>query len=219
MNSSNVCHDVSNSLCIASTIHDLLILSVYHIFVFSDMNFDQLSAEFLQQQPLLSSQIIPDLADDNLLVKKSIKTEPIAEKKTAPSQQNVYRVVPSNSLNASKSPIKTAANVSTQKAQFVKKIPMNVIQPTLGSVKANTVASENVTANTPIVINKMNGNISGSTKIRKLKFMNRSLIDYFSCEFSRDSQGDTSEKGTQSKVNHSSVLIEKWHRHSFDQNY
>lgn len=125
---------------------------------FSDVNFDQLSAEFLQQQPLLSSQIIPDLAEDNLLVKQSITTAPISAKKTTPSQQNVYKVVPSKSI-----PIKTTANLSPQKVQIVKKMPPNVIQPTLGAnVRTNTVASENNTTSTPIVINKMNGNISGS---------------------------------------------------------
>lgn len=35
----------------------------------------------------------------------------------------------------------------------------------------------------------------------------------------RHSKGDPSEERAQSKVDHSSVLIEKWHRHSFHQNY
>lgn len=34
----------------------------------------------------------------------------------------------------------------------------------------------------------------------------------------RYSKSDSSEKRTQSKIHHSSVFLEKWHRYSFDQN-
>lgn len=119
-----------------------------------------MGSELLQQQPLLSSQIIPDLTDDNLVVRQTIKAEPIT---STPSQQNVYKVVQSN---ASKSvSIKTpASNVSPQKVQIVKKIPTNVVQQysdSRSNVKSNKVVSENVATNSPIVINKVNGNISG----------------------------------------------------------
>lgn len=129
---------------------------------FSDMNFDQLGSELLQQQPLLSSQIIPNITDDNLVIKKYIKSEPITEKTITPAQQNVYKVVQSN---ASKSvPIRTTSNVSPQKVQIVKKIQTNVVQQipdSKSNVKSNTVVSDNVTTHSPIVINKVNGNISG----------------------------------------------------------
>lgn len=37
--------------------------------------------------------------------------------------------------------------------------------------------------------------------------------------FPRHSKSGSSEKGAQSKINHPSILVEKWHRHSVNQNY
>lgn len=158
-----ILHDVCCALHHIST----KLFYKFAIFLFSsDMNFDQLSSELLQQQPLLSSQIIPDLIDEKLVVRKTIKSEPIAEKRTIPTpQQNVYKVVQSN---ASKSvAIKTTSlnsNVPPQKVQIVKKIPSNVVQQISDSrsnIKSNTVVNDNVATSSPIVINKVNGNISG----------------------------------------------------------
>lgn len=120
-----------------------------------------MGSELLQQQPLLTSQIIPDLSAENMVVRQSIKPEPIT---STPTQQNVYKVIQSN---ASKSvSMKTvASNVSPKKVQIVKKIPANIVQQihaeAKSNFKSNTVISDNVTTNSPIVINKVNGNISG----------------------------------------------------------
>lgn len=135
---------------------------------YSDINFDQLGTELLQQQPLLSSQIIPDLTDTNLTVRQTIKPEPIT---TTPKQQNVYKVIQSNTSKSV--PFKTtASNVSPQKIQFVKKITANVVQQMTDS-KSNvrSIVSDNVTTNSPIVINKVNGNISGKiTEMKEIHF-------------------------------------------------
>lgn len=120
-------------------------ISQFAHFISSDINFDQLGAELLQQQPLLSSQTIPELTDNTLAVRQTIKPEPIT---TTPKQQNVYKVIQSNTTKSI--PFKTSA--APQKVQFVKKIAANVVQ------------QPNVTTNSPIVINKVNGNISGKIK-------------------------------------------------------
>lgn len=120
---------------------------------FSDINFDQLGTELLQQQPLLSStpssQIIPDLTDNNVSVARQfIKSEPITSPPSQ-QQQNVYKVVQSNASKPVSVKTTTASHVSApQKVQIVKKIPANAV-------------SNVTTANSPIVINKVNGNISG----------------------------------------------------------
>lgn len=129
------------------------------------MNFDQLGSELLQQQhqqqqPLLSAQIIPDLADDVLV--KVVKPAAVMEKPVKiTQQQNTNKVI---QQNATPIQIKTTA-VPTQKVQYVKRIPTNVIQvsdpkPTVKQ-QNNAIFNENMVTSTPIVINKVNGNISG----------------------------------------------------------
>lgn len=129
------------------------------------MNFDQLGSELLQQQhqqqqPLLSAQIIPDLADDVLL--KVVKPVAVIEKPVKiTQQQNTNKVIQQNAIPIQ---IKTTA-VPTQKVQYVKRIPTNVIQVSdpKPAVKQqnNVIFNENMVTSTPIVINKVNGNISG----------------------------------------------------------
>lgn len=129
------------------------------------MNFDQLGSELLQQQhqqqqPLLSAQIIPDLADDVLL--KVVKPAAVIEKPVKiTQQQNTNKVIQQNAIPIQ---IKTTA-VPTQKVQYVKRIPTNVIQVSdpKPAVKQqnNVIFNENMVTSTPIVINKVNGNISG----------------------------------------------------------
>lgn len=128
------------------------------------MNFDQLGSELLQQQqqqqPLLSAQIIPDLADDVLI--KVVKPAAVIEKPVKiTQQQNTHKVI---QQNATPIQIKTTT-VPTQKVQYVKRFPTNVIQVSdpKPAVKQqnNAIFNENMVTSTPIVINKVNGNISG----------------------------------------------------------
>lgn len=128
------------------------------------MNFDQLGQDLLQQ-PLLSSQIIPELADNELVANKSVKLQTIISKPTTKSQSNVqYTVVQTKTTPVQ---IKTNAinqNAATQKVHIVKKIPTNVVQIAQSNkpgIKQNTTINENFSTNNPIVINKVNGNISG----------------------------------------------------------
>lgn len=131
------------------------------------MNFDQLSQDLLQQ-PLLSSQITSDLADDDLTLKTSVKPQAIMGKPAIKSHSTVYKTVQTNASNGTPAQIKTNAvnhNTITQKVQIVKRMPTNVVQVTepKTSVKQNTVINENVITNNSIVINKVNGNISGKS--------------------------------------------------------
>lgn len=144
-------------------------ISQFAHFISSDINFDQLGTELLQQQPLLSSQIIPELTDETFTVRQTIKPEPIT---TTPKQQNVYKVIQSNTTKSV--PFKTSA--TPQKVQIVKKIAANVVQQMPDS-------KPNVTTNSPIVINKVNGNISGEiTKMKKIHFLGQILIWCFSIQ-------------------------------------
>lgn len=129
------------------------------------MNFDQLGSELLQQ-PLLSAQIIPDLADDEMLINKMVKPTAVMEKPVKIALQNIHKAV--SQPNATPIQMKTVAverNVPTQKVQYVKRIPTNVVQVSdpkpVVKPQNNTIINENVATNTPIVINKVNGNISG----------------------------------------------------------
>lgn len=137
------------------------------------MNFDHLGQELLQQQPLLSSQIIPELADDDLTINKSVKPQAIIGKPVVGSHSNVYKLVQANISNAT--PVQIKSNVinqhmATQKVQIVKKMPTNVVQvaESKSIVKQNTIINENVITNSPIVINKVNGNISGKSHTQPL---------------------------------------------------
>lgn len=129
------------------------------------MNFDQLGQELLQQ-PLLSSQIIPELADDDLAIHKSVKPQAIMGKPVVASQSNVYKLIRSNVSNATPVQIRPNAinQMATQKVQIVKKMPMvQVAAEPKPSVNKNTIINENVITNNSIVFNKVNGNISGKS--------------------------------------------------------
>lgn len=129
-------------------------------FNFSDMNYDQLGSDLLQQ-PLLSSQIIPDMADDDMTM---VKPEVVMERTVKVSAAKIIR------QNGIPIQIKSAGIeqvVPGQRVQYVKRIPTNVIQitdPKTGVKQNNAIISENVVSNSPIVINKVNGNISGTSK-------------------------------------------------------
>lgn len=126
------------------------------------MNFDP----DLLQQPLLSSQIIPELADDDLTIKKFIKTEVKATKPASVPKPDAHKITSNGNSNPKTIQIKSTAMESSatmQKVQFVKRIPNNLVQISdpKAMVKSNTIINDNVVTSTPIVINKVNGNISG----------------------------------------------------------
>lgn len=126
------------------------------------MNFDP----DLLQQPLLSSQIIPELADDDLTIKKFIKTEVKVAKPASLPKPDAHKVILNVNSNPKTIQIKGTAMESSatmQKVQFVKRIPNHLVQITdpKSMVKSNTIINDNVLTSTPIVINKVNGNISG----------------------------------------------------------
>lgn len=128
------------------------------------MNFDQLGSDLLQQ-PLLSSQIIPELADEELQIKKLVKPEAVLEKSIKSIPTNVPKVIQQNATTIQIKNKPAEQTVSTQKIQYIKRATTNLVQ--VSDVKPvfkqnGAIISENVVANnTPIVINKVNGNISG----------------------------------------------------------
>lgn len=133
------------------------------------MSFDQLGSELLQQ-PLLSAQIIPDVTDDELLINKMVKPAAVMEKPVVIPQTNTSKVIQQNAT-----PIQIKSNTiersvpTPQKVQYVKRIPTNVVQVSDPKItvkpQSNAIINENVATNTPIVINKVNGNISGTCRI------------------------------------------------------
>lgn len=148
------------------------------------MNFEQLGADLLQQ-PLLSNQTIPELADDEPIYKsfindiKTDKVQPTFALKQQQQQTVSNKITPRNVPDAKPAGVVQIKNLTDNlpkpKVQIVKKIPSNVVQITdANGVKLNqAVISENMISNTPIVINKMNGNISGifvffNTKLIKI---------------------------------------------------
>lgn len=125
------------------------------------MTYDQMGSD-LSQQPLLSSQIIPELADDELFINKLVKPEAVMQKPVKVMQSIAPKIIQQNGATIQ---IKGAS--AGQKVQFVKRIPTNVVQlsdPKMAVKSNNTIISENAVTSTPIVINKVNGNISGILK-------------------------------------------------------
>lgn len=135
--------------------------------IFSDMSFDQLGSGLLQQ-PLLSSQIIPELADDDIYINKAVKPSAIMQKPIKKTQLNTNKVIQQNAVSANTVQAKNHRiehSVNAQKFQYVKNIQTNVVQVSDPKITVkpqnNAVINENVIMNTPIVINKVTGNISG----------------------------------------------------------
>lgn len=131
------------------------------------MNFDQLGQD-LSQQPLLSSQIIPEMADNELVVDKSVKSQTVITQPIVTSQSNVqYKIVQPNSTTVQIKANAVNQNITPQKQlHIVKKVPANVVQvvDSKSNMKQNTITND-IVANNPIVINKVNGNISGKFEI------------------------------------------------------
>lgn len=131
------------------------------------MTFDHLGSDLLHQ-PLLSSQIIPDLNDDDVIISKTVKPTELMQKTIVKSQPNANKVFQQMVQTKVPVQIKTAAavameqNSTAQKVQIVKRIPTNLIHASDAKSTVKQIIGDNVRANTPIVINKLNGNISGN---------------------------------------------------------
>lgn len=142
-------------------------LMMFFFCIFSDMSFDQLGSGLLQQ-PVLSSQIIPELADDEVYINKAVKPSAIMQKPIKKTQTNTNKVIQQNAVSANTVQAKNHRiehSVNAQKFQYVEKFQTNVIQVSDPKITVepqnNTVINENLIMNTPIVINKVTGNISG----------------------------------------------------------
>lgn len=133
------------------------------------MSFDSLGADLLQQ-PLLSTQTIPELAEEQPTHTHEItvqRTVVLTQSNNMPNKM-VTQAVPEPALKMSNGGVvhvKNQFDTPKPKVQIVKRIPSNFVQikDANGTVKLNqAVISENMISNTPIVINKVNGNISGT---------------------------------------------------------
>lgn len=126
------------------------------------MNFDPVCSEFLQNQPILSTQIIPELVDENPIqhvepvINKTACKLPPPKITTAAPKQNI--------TNGRFIGIKTEDFTTKTKMQIVRKLPANVIQINGETNHMATVNKPIVSENSvisPIVINKTTGSISG----------------------------------------------------------
>lgn len=135
------------------------------------MNFDQMGSDLLQQ-PLLSSQIIPELTEDDLMIKKLEKPEMRAVKPQAVSRLDTHKVIQNPKTIQIKGSAVDQPTAPMQKVQFVKRTNLIQISDPKATIKSNTVINDNIVASTPIVINKVNGNISG----KYLCYLNRSNL-------------------------------------------
>lgn len=126
------------------------------------MNFDPVCSEFLQNQPILSTQIIPELVDENPIqhvepvINKTACKLPPPKITTAAPKQNI--------TNGRFIGIKTEDFTTKTKMQIVRKLPANVIQINgetnhMATVNKPIVSESSVIS--PIVINKTTGSISG----------------------------------------------------------
>lgn len=141
----------------------------------SDMNFDQLGTEFLKQ-PLLSTQIIPELVDE-----KPIQITPANEVRANPvpivvtSANRIPCKITQSAPVITTTPrpqvtntriigIKQEDIAPKPKVQFVKKLPTNIIQfnGDASQFVNKTIRNENGVIS-PIVINKTTGSISGNS--------------------------------------------------------
>lgn len=157
---------ISVTLCV---MHDARLLNRTTL-NFRDMNFEQLGSDLLQQ-PLLSAQIIPNLSDADLIVNSKSKKPTVAiqsQQSYKTTEPIVLHATASSAAAVTKTTTTTTTvnqNATAQKMQIVKKAPANVMQRVVEpkpTSKPNAVINDNsVITNNPIVINKINGNISG----------------------------------------------------------
>lgn len=129
---------------------------------FSDMSYDQMGTD-LSQQPLLSSQIIPEL-DEDMFINKLVKPEAVMQKPVKVMQSIAPKIIQQKgaTIQVKSNGIEHVA--VGQKVQFLKRIPTNVVHisdPKVAVKQCGAAIGENAVTSTPIVINKVNGNISG----------------------------------------------------------
>lgn len=144
----------------------------------SDMNFDQLGSEFLKQ-PLLSTQIIPELGDESPVQHAANGTAHVQPVPTVsptkivtklPQPAPVVQTIPrQNVTSAQIVGIRTNDVAPKPKVQFVKKLPTNIIQFSGGDAAHpatvnKAIFNENGVIS-PIVINKATGSISGMQRL------------------------------------------------------
>lgn len=164
------CNLIFVLLCIFfSCLVSLVVLPHLH----SDMNFDQLGSEFLKQ-PLLSTQIIPELVDEkpiSIAPANEVPTHPvptiITSTNTIPCKITqpapIITTIPKPQVtNARIIGIKQEDNAPKPKVQIVKKLPTNIIQfnGDASQFVSKTIRNENGVIS-PIVINKTTGSIAG----------------------------------------------------------
>lgn len=138
------------------------------------MNFDQLGSEFLKQ-PLLSTQIIPELGDESP-VQHAVNVPPVPTVSPTkivtklPQPAPVVQTIPrQNVASAQIVGIRTSDVAPKPKVQFVKKLPTNIIQISGGdaghpATVSKALFNENGVIS-PIVINKATGSISGMARL------------------------------------------------------
>lgn len=117
----------------------------------------------LLQQPLLSSQIIPEF-DEDMLINKLVKPEAVMEKPIKVTQSIAPKIIQPKGATIQVKGTGIEHVSAGQKVQFLKRIPTNVVQisePKVAVKQNNGAINESAVASTPIVINKVNGNISG----------------------------------------------------------
>lgn len=126
------------------------------------MNFDPMCSEFLQKQPILSTQIIPELVDENPIQHVKPATNKTACK--LPQPKIITTAPKQNIPNGRFVGIKTEDLTPKTKMQIVRKIPGNVIQFSGETNHMATVTKPIGNESgviSPIVINKTTGSISG----------------------------------------------------------
>lgn len=138
------------------------------------MSFDQLGTEFLTQ-PLLSTQIIPELVDEQpiqITPANKVSTNPVPIVVTSPNKipckitQSIPIITTSAKpqvTNARIIGIKQEDIASKPKVQFVKRLPSNIIHfnGDASHIVNKTIKTEHGVMS-PIVINKTTGSISGT---------------------------------------------------------
>lgn len=143
--------------------------------IYSDMNFDQLGTEFLKQ-PLLSTQIIPELGDESPVqhvTNETAHVQPVVPAVVSstkfvtrlPQPAPVIQTIPiQNVASPQIVGIRTSDITPKPRVQFVKKLPTNIIQISGDAAQPATVNKAIFNENgviSPIVINKATGSISG----------------------------------------------------------
>jgi len=140
-----------------------------------DMSLEQLGADLLQPTQIVPQLIkteqvhktINQVFEDKLPIESTLLTSSKTATQNS-SEAGKFRITNANHGQGKEC---SFDNGLKQKAKLVKKMPsQNVVHIVDSSIRSNrAVAGENIVANTPIVINKVNANISGIRKVIQLK--------------------------------------------------